>query len=768
MPLPDPRQPMNSMHVRRLFASFTALVILGSPLSAQSVERTGTGRSAEAAASPPIDPEAVPRPTLRAVRASTSITIDGRLDEAAWGNAEPATDFVQATPHTGSPATERTEVRVLFDDQTLYIGAMMWDSEPDRIIAQQMAQDFYSPNEDIIGMSLDTFLDRRNAYYLMINPNGAIRDGQAYDNSRTSNVEWEGIMRVETQRLDEGWSAELAIPFSTLRFDPSRPVQEWGVNFVRRVRRKAEDSMWAPVARRTRVHRMAEAGTLVGLPPLRGSRNITLKPFMLGEVVSGSLPGGDEPGRGGDGGLDVKWGLTPRLTADFTWRTDFSQVEADQEQVNLTRFPLFFPEKREFFIENSGTYAFGDLSERNYRLGAGPRDFTLFHSRRIGLQGGQPVPIIAGGRLTGRVGGFEIGTLSMQTANTDALDSENFTVARIRRTILGSVDVGGIFTSRQVTNRELEPGIPDASGQADYNRAWGIDVNARLLGNMMVHSYLAETHGPGQSGNNRAARASVAWRDALWDASILYRSVGDAFNPAVGFVRRRATRQYYATVGVHPRPPVRGINEMNPYVEIEQYRDLEGVLETRNLVGGVGVSFLDGSVLTVTGTDRHEQLDRDFSLPGGIVPAGTYDFREASASYVSNASRPLSGRLRLSGGGYFQGERRSIGGSLVWRVNAHLGFDLGADHNVIEFAGDPFTVDVFSGRIDYAVSTRVLTGAWVQYNDATREMITNVRLNVIHAPLSDFFLVFSERRSTDGGEILDRRLTAKMTKLFAF
>ncbi|MDC0161112.1 DUF5916 domain-containing protein, partial [Gemmatimonadales bacterium] len=518
---------------------------------------------------------------------------------------------------------------------------------------------------------------------------------------------------------------------------------------------------------RTRVHRMAEAGYLVGLPRLEGSRNITVKPFMLGERANGTLPGVAEQGSQGDVGLDIKWGLTPGLTADLTWQTDFSQVEADQEQVNLTRFPLFFPEKREFFIENSGTYAFGDLSERNYRLGASPRDFTLFHSRRIGLQGGQPVPISAGGRLTGRAGGFEVGALNMQTSSTDLLESESFTVARVRRTVLGSVDVGGIFTNRQVLNRRPATDISGREAQNEYNRAWGVDVNARLFGNLMVHSYLAETHEPGQSENNRAARASLAWRDAFWDMSVLYRSIGEAFNPDVGFVRRRAVRHYYATVGAHPRPPVRGLNEANPYVEIEQYRDFNGVLETRNITGGMALSFLDGSVLTLLGTDRYERLDREFSLSGGIVPAGVHEFGEASAKYVSDASRPFSVEMRIGGGGYFQGGRRSVGGTLVWRVNPHLGFDFGADHNVIELEGAPFTVDVFSGRVDYALSTRVLAGGWLQYNDATREMVTNVRLNWIHSPLSDFFLVFSERRTSEG-EILDRRLTAKLTKLFAF
>ena len=723
----------------------------------------------------PIDPEAVPRPRLAAVRASGPIVVDGVLDEPAWRQAVPATGFVQSTPDTGYPATEDTEVRILYDDETLYIGAMLHDSEPDRIVAQQMVQDFYSPNEDGFGISLDTFLDRRNAYYLIVNPNGAIRDAQSYDNSRTSNVEWEGILYVKTSVHEDGWSVELAIPFKTLRFDPSRPEQVWGVNFMRRVRRKTEDSLWAPVARRTRVHKMDEAGTLVGLPRLQSGRNVTVKPYLLGEHVAGTLPDESELGGNGDFGLDVKWGITPRMTADLTWRTDFSQVEADQEQVNLDRFPLFFPEKREFFIEGSGTYQFGDLSERNYRLGASPRDFTFFNSRRIGLDAGRPVPIVGGARVTGRTAGFEVGVLNMQTEETDVLQPENFTVARARRTLLGALDVGGIFTNRQTT-----------SGTSSFNRSWGLDANLRLFDYLIVHSYYAEVDDsrfdeppadPGDEtpvGDRRAMRLSAAWRDAIINTSFLFRRIGDRFDPEIGFVRRSGIEHYYGTFGVHPQPGLWSVNEVNPYVEVEQYLDLGGLLETRNVVGGLEVAFLDGGVLSAQWRDRYERLDEDFSLSGGVVPEGRYGFQEGTISYQSNAARRLSGQLRLGGGGYFQGERRSVGASLVWRPSAHLGFDLGADHNVIDLDGDPFTVDVYSARIDYSYSTTFLTGAWVQFNDATGELVTNVRLNYIHAPLSDLFLVYSERRdlrpesSGVSDVLLDRRITLKATKLFAF
>ena len=723
----------------------------------------------------PVDPEALPRPRLTAVRLSGSLTIDGRLDEAAWSAAVPATGVVQSNPAEGQPASEQTEVRRLYEDQTPYVGAMMYDSEPDRIVHQQMVQDFFSPNEDAFGISLDTFLDRRNAYYMVINANGAIRDAQAYDLSRTSNVEWEGILRVEATIHEEGWSVELAIPFRTLRFDPSRPEQVWGLNFMRRIRRYNEDSVWAPLARRNRVHRMDEAGTLVGLPRLSGGRNITVKPYVLAEHVAGALPEPSERGGAGAGGLDVKWGITPRMTADLTWRTDFSQVEADQEQVNLDRFPLFFPEKREFFIENSGTYQFGDVQERNYRLGAAPRDFTLFNSRRIGLEAGRPVPIVAGARVTGRAAGFEVGALNMQTEETDVLAAENFTVARARRNFSDAVDVGAIFTNRQTT-----------TGPGAHNRAWGFDANARLLGNLVVHSYYAEVDDseegplppdPGDEtpvGDRRAMRLSAAWRGDVLNTSVLWRRIGDRFEPDIGFVRRQGVEHWFGTVGVHPQPGVAGINEVNPYVDVEHYIDLRGIAHTRNLVGGVEVAFLDGGMPTAEGTDRYERLEDDFTLSGGVVPAGRYGFREGSLSYQSNAARALSGEVRVGGGGYFQGDRRSFGASLVWRPSAHIGFDLGADHNVIDLTGDPFTVDVFSARIDWASSTRLFAGAWIQYNDATGELVTNLRLNFIHSPLSDLFLVYSERRaldpepSTAPAELLDRRLSLKATKLFAF
>ena len=725
-----------------------ALLALG-PAAPLAAQQPASG-AAEAA---PLDPEAMPRPSLQAVRIDEAVTLDGRLDEAIWSTAPTASDFIQAFPNTGAPASQRTDVRVLYDDAQLYIGAMIWETEPDGVIRKGLRRDFASTEDDIFGVALDTYLDKRNAFYFFINPNGAIRDSQAFDNSRISGTEWDGIIHVRTAVVEGGWSVEVAVPFSTLRFDPARE-QTWGINFLRRVRRDNEDSHWAPLARRSQIHRMALAGTLTGLGGIAPGRNLTVKPYLKVEDASGAAASADQPV---DGGVDVKYGITPRMTLDATWRTDFSQVEVDQQQVNLTRFPLFFPEKRGFFIENTGTFAFGDVSERNVRLGASPRDFTLFHSRRIGLEGGQPIGIDGGARLTGRAGGMEVGLMTMQTESAGTLPAENFAVARVRGSLFGALDLGGMALNRQATG----------DGSDAFNRSWGVDANARL-GSLILHSYLAgsDENGP-QVGDRYAGRVSAAWRDAFWDASALVRHVGDGFDPGVGYVRRTGIRHGYVTVGAHPQIGRRGVSELNPYAEIEYVTNLDGRLETRGLTGGFDVDFLDAGLLSLAWTDRFDRIERPFGALGATVPAGSYDFEEWSASYSSNASRTLAGRVSLSGGGYYQGTRRAPGIAGTWKPSSHFTLELSGAWNRLDLDGGRYRSEVLGARVSYDVSTTLFGSALVQYDDQSGQVVSNVRLNWVHAPLSDLFLVYTERRASGGGGAVDRRITLKATRLFA-
>ena len=552
---------------------------------------------------------------------------------------------------------------------------------------------------------------------------------------------------------------ELAIPFTTLRFDPNVSDQVWGLNFLRRLRRRNEDSYWAPLDRRSRIHTMALAGTLTGLSDLPRPRNLTIKPYGLGERSSGALIGEGDQGSSFDGGLDLKYGLTPRLTLDLTYRTDFSQVEVDQEQINLTRFSLFFPEKRDFFIENAGIFAFGDLSERNYRLGASPRDFTLFHSRRIGLYESRPVPIVAGGRVTGRVGPMDVGLLQMQTESMEALPSESFSVARLRTNLPGGFQVGGLFTNRNGLGSTAD----------SYNRSYGIDANLRVREKLIVHSYLAASDYPEREGDNRAARISAAFRDRLWDVSALYRQVGDAFDPGLGFVSRKGIKQSYATFGAHPRPGIPWINGVNPYVELDYITDLSSNVETRTGTAGLGVAFTDGSRLEFSAADRLEVIDELFLVAGqGEIQPGRYAFREGSLGYVSNASKPLTGEIRFSGGSFYDGNRKSVALSGRWRPSPHFALDLGVERNQIDLPEDSFQADVFGARIDLAGSTRSFFSGFFQYNTASEDRVVNLRYNFIHSPLSDLFLVYSERRNGDDNELLERSLALKVTKLLSF
>lgn len=731
-----------------------ALALPGVTSAQESQANSANGNGAAAS---PMRPEEFPRPVARAHQTGGSMVIDGRLDEAGWADAEVITGFIQAQPAAGLPATERTVVRILFDENTLYISAECFDSDPSALIVPSLEQDFESGNSDILGFTLDTYHDRRNAFMFLFNPRGAVKEAQNYGDSRFENAAWEGVIDVQTRIHEEGWTLEVAIPFSTLRFDPSRAEQVWGLQVLRRIRRKNEDTYWAPMDRRNRIHRMSQAGTLHGLEGIRAGRNLSIKPYVLSSVGDGSAVGPD-PDFDADVGLDLKYGVTPGMTLDLTYRTDFSQVEVDQEQVNLTRFSLFFPERRDFFIENSGFFTLGDVTERNYRSGSSLRDFTVFHSRRIGLEGGRPVPIIGGGRLSGRMGEFELGFLDMQTRAGQGLPAENFAVARVRRNLPRNGDIGAVFVNRQSTE-----------GPSIYNRTYGADANVRPHPNVAVNSYLLATDDSEVSGSRWAGRLAVGWRDQLLNATAFVKQVGDAFVPRAGFVRRNGIRHTYATVGVHPRPDWPLVLELNPYVEMDYITNLESVLETRDASFGFSATFTDGSGASVAVHDRFERLFEPFDvLSSAVVEPGDYDFREVSGSYRTSAGRALSGQVQVSRGGFYDGDRSSISAGVLWRPSYQLSFDLSAQHNAISFPQESLTADVFGGRVVYAASTRLFASAFVQYNRASGEMVSNARLNFIHSPLSDLFVVFTERRNVDAGGVLERFITLKATKYLSF
>ena len=736
-----------------LWTVTTAALCVAHPLAAQI----------SGAAPAPIDPETAPRPEARVVPSSTRMVIDGLLDEAVWSQIIPITNFMQAQPDEGLPASEPTEVRITYDATHLYIGVICYDSDPNGLVVKSLERDYpgvLSEDMDSFGVALDTFFDRRNSFIFFVNPRGGLKDGQGFDNGRSRDYGWDGVVDIRTTVHDSGWTVEMAIPWKTLRFDPNRDNQVWGLNLLRRIRRKNEVSYWAPLDRRDRFFSMSKAGSIEGFSKLPAGRNMTLKPFALTTRSAGNALAAADRGNEFDGGMDFKYGITPRLTMDVTFRTDFSQVEVDQQQVNLTRFPLFFPERREFFLENSGTFTFGDVTSGpgSPRTGSSLRDFTLFHSREIGLRGGNPVPLFGGVRTTGRVGGFELGVLDVQSERFAGDPAENFGVLRLRRTVLDNSDVGVIFTNRQATG---------SAGAGLYNRGFGADANIRLGQGLFLNSYIAATRT--DQANDEAVRFSLGWRDRLWNISGAFRAIGDDFDPGIGFVRRRGIRHVYATFGAHPRPGIPQILEANPYGEVHYITNLQGDLETRTGRASIGLTFQDGGRFTAQYTDRFERLDEPFRVrANATLPVGDYHFREGSVSYRTSQGRSLSATVGVSGGGFFNGNRFTINGRARWQPEYHITVDVSATHNDLTVQGQSFTADLYSARVKYAYSTSLYFGAFVQYNADVDQVVTNARINFIHAPLSDFFLVFTERRDVAGGGVLERFVSAKVTKLLAF
>ena len=709
----------------------------------------------------PIDPERALRPSMHAVRALRPPVIDGQVGDAEWALADSATEFVQQLPVTGALTRYRTVVRVLYDADHIYVSAVNYDPTPGLAITAGLQHDFVSSNSDVFAVALDTYVDRRNSFLFIVNPKGAVRDEQTFNDSRTVVDAWEGIIDVRTAVVqtaagDSAWTVEMAIPLRTLRFDGTRPTQDWGLNFLRRVRRVNESSYWAPLERQYRLHRMSRAGTLTGLVGLRQGRNLQLKPYAVASSATGAQVLPSAYGSHADVGLDLKYGVTPALTLDLTYNTDFSQVEVDQEQVNLTRFSRFFPERREFFIENAGVFTFGDVEERSYRMGASLRDFTLFNSRRIGIApDGRPVPIVGGGRLSGRIGGWDVGLLDMRTRDADAAPGEQFAVARARRNVLGNSDVGALLSSR--------------SGNGSYNRSYGVDANLRPFANLVANAYLAASDATGDTSDGHAARGSLAYRGKLWNSSVMWKRVSDRFDPGLGLVRRRGMQQWFATTGVHARPSLPGTQEVNPYVQVDYITDLSHQLATRSIETGVTLFLRPEGELGVEVTDEFDRLDAPFAVvPGQTIPPGSYSWNDVTVRYLNGDGRTLSANLSATAGGFYDGSRRSATGTLVWRVRYDLSLEGSMQRNAVRRDTGDFTADLASIRVRYAWSTRLFGSAFTQYNTQTRAFVTNARVNLRYRPLSDLYLVYTERQDTRTRIRIERVLALKVTHMTAF
>ena len=694
------------------------------------------------------NPQTLPSPgspVLQAVRLAEheAVRVDGVLDEAAWERVAPATHFVQRDPDNGAPATEQTEVRILYDEARLLIGVVCHDSEPARVLGNQMQRDQSFGADDRFMWTIDSFLDGRSGYFFEINPSGAMGDGLidpsagggggggGGDLGGGVNKSWDGIWLARVRRTPGGWTAEIEIPFRTLNFDPASSA--WGVNFQRTVRRKNEESLWTGHARNQGLARMSNAGRVVGFSGLSQGLGLDIKPYVVGSVSA--APGRGDAGRTatGDVGLDVFYNLTPALRANISLNTDFAETEVDQREVNLTRFPLFFEEKRDFFLEGSSFFDFGRE----------PGNAVLpFFSRRIGLdEEGRPQRIDLGAKLTGQAGPFDVGVLQVRTAEHDLLPGEDFSVVRVRRRAFQQSYIGGIYTRRSAR----------APGDVDRHTA-GVDFELqtstfRGSQNLELSGNYLWTSNPLETGNSGAYALRFSYPNDPLSARISVRELQDFYDPAIGFYERRGYRRMNPVVEWNPRPA------NHPWIRSFQFGinfDIQNDTANRPLTRAWRITAFDvnthaGDSFRVEVTPTYERLEEDFEISDGVtLPEGErYRFTRYQLSFFGADHRIVKIQPQIEFGDFFSGTRRQYTLEIGLRPRRGVNLTLEAERNTIDLAEGSFDTDVLraSAATQFSPWTSLVNN--VQYDSESRVLGWQMRFRWIRRPGNDLFVVYS-------------------------
>lgn len=686
--------------------------------------------------------------------------IDGILEEEEWQMAVSINNFTQQEPSEGDAATEETVVSLMYSAKALYIAVEAFDSVPEGIVATERRRD--SPrlfDEDNFQIILDTFHDGRSGYMFLTNPLGGKLEQQifeegegAWQNSGANiNVNWDGVWHVSARLTSNGWVAEIAIPMVTLRF-PRSDRQVWGLNFMRNIRRKNEQVFWAPIPKAYRLTRVSLAGTLTGLAAVNRGMDLRITPYLLAGANEHRVSSGLQGNGFNDLGVDLKYGIASGLNLDLTLNTDFAQVEVDEQQVNLTRFPLFFPEKRDFFLENSGL--FGVRTQ-----GFFGRSADLFFTRRIGLSdSGQPIPIIGGGRLTGKVDRHNIAVLNIQTQEALGQPGENFFVGRYSRDVLARSKIGALIINKE------------ARGDSDYNRTFAVDATFVVHQNFTVTSFLAKTQTPGITNGDMAGYFRGAWLSPSWRLSGEYTDLQDNFNAEVGFVPRVGIRTTKLHGEWNPRPGRWNIRYFDPMLNVEYTTDQRNRLLTRRVHHMVGTYFENGGNFTVIYNDHFEQLDVAFPIQSGVtIPAGTYRFGEWRFWYHSDPSRRFYQRLQYSPQTFFDGNRKDLRATLGIRATSSIAAEGEFQRSDVDGPWGSFVADLGLLRVDLSLSPEMTLRTLSQYNSLTDAVSTSVRFNWIFRPGSDLYIAYDEFRQDVPGIpwLQNRQLAIKMTYLIS-
>ena len=697
----------------------------------------------------------------KAYRTFGSIEIDGDFNESDWQEAKPVGQFSQVEPDAGDPMTLPTEVRVLYDEENVYFGFTCFDSDVSKIIANDMRRDARELHEnDYVFLILDTYNDKRSGVAFRVNALGAVQDTAISNSGDSFNRNWDAVVDCQSRIHSDRWTSEIAIPFGQLRFKESEQMT-WGMNLSRGIRRTNEEGTWAPVPSSyggRAKYRTAYMGSLVGLEGIKPKRQIELLPYVLPGL---SRAEDDETSGEFEIGLDLKYGVTTNLIADLTFNTDFAQVEADEEQVNLTRYSLFFPEKRPFFLEGAGLFEFG-VPRPSFRR---PPPFLLFYSRRIGIEEGHPIPILGGGKITGKMGPYGVGLLNVFTNefHTDESVTDpdeilnvprtNYSVLRMTRDLFSGSRVGLIAINKQDSE--------------NYNRAGGLDFSYRPADRLEIRGLWAGTaDSEADIGSGNAWYIGSNWQADLFDLSAGYTDIGDNFNPKVGYVRHQGSRRFHSQMEYTPRPRKFGIREIQVGPEIDYILTQDNELETRDLTLGSRIELDNGERITIQAKRTAERLEEAFDIYDDItIPVDEYEFNWVRVMVETDESKMFAGQFGVNVGNFYDGTRRGFEMDASFKPSGRFIVETLYQFDRVELPARSFNANVVASRFVYSFSTRLFAKLFAQWNSADDVVSANFLLNYIYRPGSDFYFVFNQIYDDNGGTIglSESTVVGKMT-----
>jgi len=658
------------------------------------------------------------------------INLDGLLNESAWGKAEPITDFTQRELIEGASATEKTEVRVVYDEENLYIGVICFDSEPEKIIHKELKLDGDIINDDRIDIAIDTYHDKRMGFFFVVNPNGARLDATFLSSNRVKkgespvNIEWDGIWDAKARIMDYGWSCEIVMPFKTLRF-PATDTQTWGINFMRAIRRKNEEVLWRSWGRNDGIFKLSKAGTLFINTPLESSRQLDLKPYILSGTEKNLNHDLNDTFKYG---LDIKYGITSNTTLALTTKTDFAQIESDKEIINLTRFDISYPEKRDFFLEGAELFEFKQGMT------------NIFYTRRIGLTPEREgLPILGGAKLVQKTGSYRMGVLTIQTEEDHGYPSANYTVARVKKDVFEQSYIGFIGTS-----------ILDTDGHD--NQVYGTDFIFRtdtFLGdkNFEIQGYLTGSVTDGKAHESMAGRLFFNYPNDLINTFILYHAFGNNFDPEMGFISRDpGIQQYMFIFDYTPRPSIPFIKKLDfQPIYFNYYADTKNKLISR-IVKTQPFGFISETddKFGFTIQNEYDYIEKIFPIfDNVIIPQGGYEWWNYEINFVSSKSRAISLEIETQWGNFYNGTRDMFNVECTYKTSRYYALSADVRYNNISIGNRYFDTKEYGGRLMVDLSTRLSSSTFIQWNNKTKEVNANFRIRYIPKIGSDIYIVYN-------------------------